>query len=56
MQEILAETVVTKEIPEYYDRKRVGSGDLPHVQNLEVSSSYSVKEKELTLRYLVWLR
>ena len=48
-------TVVTKEIPEYYGGKRVGPGELPHVQNLGVSSSYSEKAKELTLRYLVWL-
>ena len=49
-------TVVTKEIPEYYGGKRVGPGELPHVQNLAVSASYSEKAKELTLRYLVWLK
>ena len=49
----LPETVVTKEIPEYYGGKRVGPGKLPYVQNLGVSSSYSEKAKELTLRYLV---
>ena len=48
-------TVKTKEIPEYYGGKRVGPGELPHVQNLGVSSSYSEKAKELTLHYLVWL-
>ena len=51
----LPATLVTKEIPEYYGGKRVGSGELPRVQNLGVSSSYSEKAKELTLRYLVWL-
>ena len=45
----------TKEIPEYCGGKRAGLGDLRHVQNLGVSSSYSEKAKELTLRYLVWL-
>ena len=50
----LPATVVTKEIPEYYGRKRVGPGELPHVQNLGLSSSYCEKAKELTLRYLVW--
>ena len=51
----LPATVVTKEIPEYYGGKRVGPGELPHVQDLGVSSSYSEKVKELTLRYLVRL-
>lgn len=51
----LPATVVTKEIPEYYGGKRVGPGELPHVQNLGVSSSYSEKAKELTLRHLLWL-
>lgn len=37
MQEILAATVVTKEIPEYYGGKRVGPGELPHVQNNKFS-------------------
>ena len=55
MQEILAATVVTKEIPEYYGGKRVRPGELPHVQNPGISSPYSEKAKELTLRYLVWL-
>ena len=52
MQEILAATV---KIPEYYGGKRVGPGELPHVQNPGISSPYSEKAKELTLRYLVWL-
>ena len=51
----LPATVVTKETSEYYGGKRVGPGQLPHVQNLGLSSSYSEKAKELTLRYLVWL-
>ena len=51
----LPATVVTKEIPEYYSGKRVGPGELPHVQNLGLSSSYSEKAKELTWRHLVWL-
>ena len=33
----------------------MGPGELPHVQNLGLSSSNSEKAKELTLRYLVWL-
>ena len=45
---------MTKDIPEHYGGKRVGSGKLLYVQNLGVSS-YSEKAKELTLRYLVWL-
>jgi len=32
----LPATVVTEEIPEYYGAKRVGPGELPHVQNLGV--------------------
>lgn len=55
MQEILAATVVTKEIPEYYGGKRVRPGELPHVQNPGISSPYSEKAKELTMRYLVQL-
>ena len=51
----LPATVVTKEIFEYYSGKSVGPGELPHVQNLGLSSSYSEKAKELTLRHLVWL-
>ena len=51
----LPATVVTRQIPEYYGGKREGPGELPLVQDLGVSSSYSDKAKELTLRYLVWL-
>ena len=46
--------VVTKENPEHYDRKRVESGELLHIQNLGVRSSHSEKAKELILCYLVW--
>ena len=48
--------MVTKEIPKYYGGKRVGPGELLHVPDLGESSSYSEKAKELTLRYLVWLK
>ena len=41
-------TLVTKEIPEYYGGKRVGPGELPHVQNLGVSSSYIFGGKSQT--------
>ena len=51
----LPATVVTRKIPEYYGGKRKGSGELPLVKNLGISSSYSDKAKELTLRNLVWL-
>ena len=51
----LPATVVTREIPEYYGGKREGPGELPHVQNLGVSSSYSDKSKGMTMRYLMWL-
>ena len=46
---------MTREIPEYYGGKWEGPGELLHVQNPAVSSSYSDKGKEMTLRYLVWL-
>ena len=48
-------TVVTREIPQYYGGKREGPGELPHVQNLGVRSSYSDKSKGITMRYLMWL-
>ena len=49
--------VVTREITEYSGGKREELGELRmHVPNVAVSSSYSDKAKELTLRYLVWLR
>ena len=41
-------TLVTKKIPEYYGGKRVGPGELPHVQNLGVSSSYIFGGKSQT--------
>ena len=50
----LPATVVTREIPEYYDGKREEPGEVSHVQNLGVSCSYSDNAKELKLRYLVW--
>jgi len=46
---------VTREIPEYYDGKLEGPGELSHVQNLGGRSSYSEKAKKMTSRYLVWL-
>jgi len=42
--------VVIREIPKYYGAKLEGPGELPHVQNLGVSSSYSDKAKEMTLQ------
>ena len=51
----LSESVVTREIPEYYGGRRAGPGKLPHVENLGIRSSYCDKAKELLLRNLVWL-
>ena len=51
----LPSDTVTREIPEYYGGKRVGQGELPHVQNLGISSSYDDKAKLLRMHYLVWL-
>ena len=51
----LPSDTVTREIPEYYEGKRVGPGELPHVQNLGISSSYDDKAKLLRIHYLVWL-
>ena len=51
----LPSDTVTRKIPEYYGGKRVGSGELPHVQNLGISSSYDNKAKLLRMHYLVWL-
>ena len=51
----LSESVVTREIPEYYGGRRTGPGKLRHVQNLGIRSSYCDKAKELLLRNLVWL-
>ncbi len=51
----LSESVVTREIPEYYGGRRTGPGKLPHVENLGIRSSYCDKAKELLLRNLVWL-
>ena len=43
-------------IPEYYGGKRIGPGELPHVQNLGLTNSpYEEKAKDLRQRYLVWL-
>ena len=50
----LPSDTVTKEIPEYYGGKRVGPGEVPHVQNLGISSSYDDKAKLLRVHYLVW--
>ena len=49
-------TVVTRKIPEYYRSKWEGPGKLLDVKNVGVSSPYTDKEGELTLRYLVWLQ
>lgn len=46
----LPATVVTRDIPEYYSRKREGPGELQLVQNLGVSSCYCDKAKEMALR------
>ena len=36
----LLSTVVIRDVPEYYGGKRAGPGELPHVQNLGISSFY----------------
>ncbi len=51
----LSESVVTREIPEYYGGRQTGPGKLPHVQNLGIRSSYCDKAKELLLRNHLWL-
>ena len=51
----LPSDTVTREIPEYYGGERVGPGELSHVQNLGISSSYDDKAKLLRMHYLVWL-
>ena len=50
----LPTTVVTREIPEYYGRKREGPEELPRVQTFGVSSSCTDRARELIMRYLVW--
>ena len=51
----LPSDTVTREIPEHYGRKRVSPGELPHVQNLGMRSSYDDKAKLTRMHYLVWL-
>ena len=47
---------MTRVIPEYYDGKRTGPGELAHVQDLGVPNShYEEKANELRQRNLVWL-
>ena len=47
----LPSDVVTRVIPEYYGGKRIGPGELPHVQNLGLTNSpYEEKAKDLRQR------
>ena len=51
----LPSNVAAREIPEYYGGKRVGPGQMNHVADLGVNSTYKEKSHLQITEYLVWI-